>query len=187
MLRVDYREPLQPGNLTKYPISCDKMIHQLLIPQFQRHRQLESIKGAEARVECVTLHQQFGHSELRFSNGENLQLAGRDVSSKLAQEKVCVLPANGLCSHFDRKSRYQFSYGEPGNSDQVSGSIDDLIDGWCADFRVVELHQRAGIEEEAGQRSTIPALGDDRSGHRPGNLGKPPPDFLKTWGRLIVL
>lgn len=187
MFWVDYREPLQPGNLTKYPISRDKMIHQLLIPQFQRHRQLESIKGTEAGVECVTLHQQFGRSELRFSNGENLQLASRDVSSKLAQENVCVLPADGLCSHFDRKRRYQFSYGEPGNSDQVSGSIDDLIDGWCPDFRVVELHQRAGIEEEAGQGSTVPALGDNLSGHRPGNLGKPPPDFLKTGGRLIVL
>ena len=74
------------------------MIHQLLIPQFQRHRQLESIKGTEAGVKCVTLHQQFGRRELRFSNGENLQLASRDVSSKLAQEKVCVLPADACQS-----------------------------------------------------------------------------------------
>jgi hypothetical protein len=35
---VDYREPLSSGNLTKYRICRDKMIHQLLIPQFQRHR-----------------------------------------------------------------------------------------------------------------------------------------------------
>ena len=27
MFGVDYRERLQPGNLTKYPISGDKMIH----------------------------------------------------------------------------------------------------------------------------------------------------------------
>jgi hypothetical protein len=81
----------------------------------------------------------------------------------------------------------QFGYGEPGNSDQVSGSVDDLIDGWCPGFRVVELYQRAGIEEVAGQGSTVPGLGDNISGHRPANFGKPPPDFLKTWGRLIVL
>ena len=91
MFWVDYREPLQPGNLTKYRIGGDKMIHQFLIPQFQRHRQLESIKGTEAPVERVTLNQQLGRSELRFPDRENIQLASRDVSSKLAQEKLCVL------------------------------------------------------------------------------------------------
>ena len=187
MFWVNYREPLQPGNLTKYPVSRDKMIHQFLIPQFQRHRQLESIKGTEAGVECVTLHQQFGRSELRFSNGENLQLASRDVSSKLAQEKVCVLPADGLCSHFDRKRRYQFNYGEPGNSDQVSGSVDDLIDGWCTSFWVVELNQCAGIEEVSGQGSTFPTVGNHLSGHRSGNLRKPPPDFVQARSRVEVL
>ena len=32
MFRVDYREPLESGNLTEYRIRRDKMIHQLLIP-----------------------------------------------------------------------------------------------------------------------------------------------------------
>ncbi len=45
---VDYGEPLQSGNLTKYRICCDKMIPQLLIPQFQCHCQLKSIKGTKA-------------------------------------------------------------------------------------------------------------------------------------------
>ena len=105
MFRVDYREPLQSGNLTKYRIRGDKMIHQLLIPQFQRHRELKSVQRTETRRERVTLHQQFGRSERRFSDRENLQLPVRDVSSKLTQEKFCVLPADGLRSHFDRKRR----------------------------------------------------------------------------------
>ena len=66
MFRVDYREPLPSGDLTKYRICRDKMIHQLLIPQFQRHCQLQSIKGAQTQFERVTLHQQLGRSKLRF-------------------------------------------------------------------------------------------------------------------------
>jgi len=47
MFRVDYREPLQPGDLTKYRIRSDKMIHQLVIPQFQCHSQLKSVKSTQ--------------------------------------------------------------------------------------------------------------------------------------------
>ena len=47
MFWIDYREPLQPGNFTKYRISGNKMIHQLLVPQFQGDGQLESIKRTE--------------------------------------------------------------------------------------------------------------------------------------------
>ena len=47
MFWFDDREPLQRGNLAKYRISGDKMIQQLLIPQFQRDRQLKSIKGTK--------------------------------------------------------------------------------------------------------------------------------------------
>ena len=74
-----------------------------------------------------------------------------------------------------------------GKLGQSCQQLDDLIDGRCAGLRVVELHQRAGIEEVAGQGSTFPAFGDNFSGHRSGNLGKPPPDFLETGGRLGVL
>jgi hypothetical protein len=50
MFWIDYRESLQPGNITKYRISGNKMIHQLLVPQFQRDGQLESIKRTETRT-----------------------------------------------------------------------------------------------------------------------------------------
>ena len=44
---VDYREPLQPGNLTKYGVRGDKVIHQLVTSQFQRHSYLKSIKSTQ--------------------------------------------------------------------------------------------------------------------------------------------
>ena len=47
MFRVDYREALQSGNLTKYRIRSDKMFYQLTIPQFQRYSQLKSIKSTQ--------------------------------------------------------------------------------------------------------------------------------------------
>ena len=47
MFRVDYREPLQSGNLAKDRIRSDKMIYQLMNPQFQRHSQLKSIKSTQ--------------------------------------------------------------------------------------------------------------------------------------------
>jgi hypothetical protein len=37
IFRVDYREPLPSGNLTKDRIRSDKMIHQLMSSQFQCH------------------------------------------------------------------------------------------------------------------------------------------------------
>src|SRR5580693_3726614 len=55
-----------------------------------------------------------------------------------------------------------------------------LIDGRCAGFRVVELNDRAGIEEISSQRSTFPAFGNNSSGHRSWNLGETPSDFLQT-------
>ena len=60
MFRVDYREPLESGNLTEYRIRRDKMIHQPLIPQFQRHRELKSVQRTQTRLERVTLNQQLG-------------------------------------------------------------------------------------------------------------------------------
>ena len=59
------------GNLTEYRIRRDKMIHQLLIPQFQRHRELKSVQGTQTRGERVTLHWQFGPSKFRLTDREN--------------------------------------------------------------------------------------------------------------------
>jgi hypothetical protein len=98
MFWVDYREPLKSGNLTKYRIRRDKMIHQLLIPQFQRHRELKSVQGTQTRDERVTFHQQFGPSKFRLPDRENFQFPGGDVSSKLAQKYVCIVAVNGLRS-----------------------------------------------------------------------------------------
>ena len=97
--------PSSPGNLTEYRICRDKMIHQLLIPQFQCHRQLQGVKGTKTQVERVTLYQQLGHGQFRFPDRENFQLPGRDVFSKLAQKYVCIVPVDGLRSYFDRKRR----------------------------------------------------------------------------------
>ncbi len=47
MFWIDYREPLQPGNFTKYRIGGNKMIHQFLIPQFECHGKLKSVKRTE--------------------------------------------------------------------------------------------------------------------------------------------
>ena len=52
---------------------------------------------------------------------------------------------------------------------------------------MIEFHQCAGIEEIASQGSTFPAFGDNFSGHRSWNLGKPSPDFFDTRRRLDVL
>ena len=52
---------------------------------------------------------------------------------------------------------------------------------------MINLNQRAGIEEVAGQKSTFPTLGNKFSSHRSRNLGKPPPDFLQPRRRLGVL
>jgi hypothetical protein len=71
MFRVDYREPLVSGNLTEYRIRRDKMIHQLLISQFQRHSELKSVQGTQTRGERVTLHQQFSPSKFRLPDREN--------------------------------------------------------------------------------------------------------------------
>jgi hypothetical protein len=46
MFWVDYRECLPLGNLTKYGITGDKMIDQLLFPQFQRHCKLKGVQSA---------------------------------------------------------------------------------------------------------------------------------------------
>ena len=66
MFRVDYREPLESGNLTEYRIRRDKMIHQLLISQLQRHRELKGVEGTQTRGERVTVHEQFSPSEFRL-------------------------------------------------------------------------------------------------------------------------
>ena len=58
---VDYGESLQSCNLTEYPVCCDEMIDQPLIPQFQRYGQLQRVKSAKAQIERVTLHQRLGH------------------------------------------------------------------------------------------------------------------------------
>jgi hypothetical protein len=62
-----------------------------------------------------------------------------------------------------------------------------LIDDWCVDLRVVELDERAGIEEVPGQGLTIPAFGNDVGGRWSGNLGKPPPDLFQSRSRTGVL
>jgi hypothetical protein len=45
MFWIDCQKPFQPGNLPKYRIGGNKMIHPFLIPQFQRHGKLESVQG----------------------------------------------------------------------------------------------------------------------------------------------
>ena len=72
MFWVDYGKPLKAGNFTQYRICRYKMIHQLLISQFQRQCQLQSVKGAQTQVERVALHQQLSRSKLRFPDRENL-------------------------------------------------------------------------------------------------------------------
>jgi len=52
---------------------------------------------------------------------------------------------------------------------------------------MVELNQRARVEEIRGQGSTFPAFGDDVGGHGAGNLCEPPPNFLKPWSRFSIL
>ena len=86
MFWVNHRETLESCNFTEYRICGDKMIHQFLIPQFQRHCQLKGIQSAKTRVERIALDQQVSHGKLRFRHGENFQFPGHDVSSKLAQK-----------------------------------------------------------------------------------------------------
>lgn len=150
------------------------MIHQFLIPQFQRYCKLNGIQGTKTRVEGMTLDQRLGARSFPFADGENLKFSGGDVLLKLAQEYVRVLTIDGLGSHIDRERRCQFSNGQPGDSDQVACSINDLLDNWCASLLVVELHQSVGIEEIAGQGSTVPSLSNNLCRHRSRNLGKPP-------------
>jgi hypothetical protein len=111
MFGVDYRESLESGNFTEYRICRDKMIHQLLIPQFQRYSELKSIQCTQTRGERVTLHQQLGSGKLRLSNRENFQSSSGDVSSKLTQKNVRVIAVDRLRSHFDRECRCKFRYG----------------------------------------------------------------------------
>ena len=84
MLWVDYREPLQPGNLTEYRISGNEMIHQLLIPQFQPYCKLKRIQGTKTRVERIALDQRLGNSKFPLADGEDLKFSNGDVSLKLA-------------------------------------------------------------------------------------------------------
>ena len=86
MVWVDYRKPFEAGNFTKYRICGDKMIHQLLIPQFQCDCQLKSVQGTKTRGKRITLNQQLGRSKLRFPDRENLQFPGRGIFPKLTQE-----------------------------------------------------------------------------------------------------
>ncbi len=187
MFRVDYREPLQSSDLTEYRIRCNKLIDQILIPQFQCNRKLKRIESTEARVERVTLNQGLRRRKLRFANRENFQFSTCDVSSKLTKKCVRVLAADRLRSNLDRKRRCQFSDRQAANSNQVAGGIRDLIDGQCAGLRVVEFNQRARIEKIPGQGSTFPAVGDDFRSHGSGNFRQPPADFLEAGSRLRVL
>jgi len=57
----------------------------------------------------------------------------------------------------------------------------------CASLRVVKLDECARVKEIASQESTVPALGDNLSSHRSGNLGQPSPDFRETGGRFSIL
>ncbi len=85
--------------------------------------------------------------------------------SEFAQEKVCILPADGLRPRFDRERLREFSHSQPGSPDKIAWSIDDQINSRCAGLRVVELNERAGIEEVASQRSTFPSVGDNFGCH----------------------
>src|SRR5215472_16866439 len=108
---VDYREALLFGNLTEYLVCGNKMIHQSSIPQFRRDCQLQGVKGAKTQVKRVALKQQFGHRKFRFRHRKNFQLPRYDVCSKLAQEHIGILTANGLSPYLDRERRDQLSRG----------------------------------------------------------------------------
>jgi len=68
MFGVNNRKSCKPGNFTKYRIRRDEIIHQLLIPQFQRYRKLQRVKGPQTQVQCVSLYQQVGPRKFGFSD-----------------------------------------------------------------------------------------------------------------------